>query len=356
MEKVKVVQIGCGKMSKFTMRFVLEKGGLIVGAFDVNEDLIGKDIGEVMGLENEGIVISHINKLDEILKEVKPDVAIVTTMSFLNDISDVVRICVSNKVNVITTCEEAFFAENSNPVVFRNLDTLAKANEVTILGCGYQDIFWGNMITSICASTNKITKIKGSSSYNVEDYGIALAKAHGAGLTPKEFDETIAITNEMTEEERNKLMADSQFFPSYMWNVAGWLAKKLNLHINTINQRCIPVITEKELESKTLNLTLSEGMVRGMRAVVTATTKENIILEIECIGKVYTKEEEDINDWTIFGEPTTNVLNTKPDTVLLTCADIVNRIPALIKAKSGFLSTADLNEPVYIVNSFNEYL
>ena len=41
----------------------------------------------------------------------------------------------------------------------------------------------------------------------------------------------------MTEEERNKLMADSQFFPSYMWNVAGWLAKKLNLHINTINQR-----------------------------------------------------------------------------------------------------------------------
>lgn len=356
MEKVKVVQIGCGKMSKYTMRFVLDKGGCIVGAFDVNEDLIGKDIGEVIESGREGVLINSIFKLDEVLKETKPNVAIVTTMSTLNDISDIVRTCVCNQVNVITTCEEAFFPENSNPVVFKNLDTLAKANGVTIIGCGYQDIFWGNMISSICASTNKITKIKGSSSYNVEDYGIALAKAHGAGLTPKEFDETIAITNEMTEEEKNKLMADSQFFPSYMWNVAGWLAKKLNLHVITIKQKCIPVITEKELESKTLDLTLAEGMVRGMRAVVTATTKENIILEVECIGKVYTKEEEDINDWTVFGEPTTNVLNTKPDTVLLTCADIVNRIPALIKAKSGFLSTVDLEEAVYIVNSFDEYL
>ena len=158
------------------------------------------------------------------------------------------------------------------------------------------------------------------------------------------------------DEEREELIAKKEFFPSYMWNVVGWLAKKLNLHIVSMKQECIPVLTDGTLESETLGMTLSTGMVRGMEAVVTATTKENIILEVECIGKVYTSEEADMNEWTIFGEPTTSVKNEAPATVELTCADVVNRIPHVIKAESGFLDTTDLPEPVYIVNDFQEYL
>ncbi len=351
-ENIKVLQIGCGKMSKYIMQYIYEKNGQIVGAVDINPDLIGKDISSIMNCEYKNITITDANNLEELINKTRPDIAIITTMSTLNDIESLARTCLKNKVNVITTCEEAFFASNSNPQLFRELDILAKAFGVTICGCGYQDVFWGNMITSVCGSTQKITKIKGVSSYNVEDYGIALAKAHGAGFTIDEFNTNIAQINQMSKEQIEKLMEQKQFFPSYMWNVVGWLSDKLGLNIVNIEQKCLPILADDTLESQTLNMTLEKGQIRGMNAVVTALTEEGIMFEVECIGKVYTKDEYDINEWTIFGEPTTKILNERPDTVKLTCADIVNRLVDVKNSAPGFISTSKFNEPKYIVKNF----
>ena len=202
--KIKVVQYGTGKMSVYTMRYVYEKGAEIVGAVDVNPEVIGKDIGEVMHTENKGVKVVSAEEAESMIKATQPDIVIVTTMSLIKDVRDALMLCARLGVNAITTCEEAFYPNNSNPKVTKELDEEAKKNGCTITGSGYQDIYWGQLISSIAGSTHKITKIKGSSSYNVEDYGIALAKAHGAGLSLEEFDKQVASVDRISDGRETK--------------------------------------------------------------------------------------------------------------------------------------------------------
>lgn len=345
---INVIQIGCGKMSRYTMRYLLEKGFNIVGAYDINQDIIGKRVDQIYTEVKSNLVIKHINELDSI--DIKSaDIAIIETMSLLNDIGDVARKVLSKKINVITTCEEAFFAQNSNPTLFKELDILAKANEVTMTGCGYQDVFWGNLIYTLAGSTHKIKKIKGSSSYNVEEYGIALADAHGVGLTTDEFEKQIASVDNITDDARQVLINQRKFLPSYMWNTVGWLADKFNLNITDIKQRCVPILADEDTHSETLGKDIKKGNALGMSAIVTANTKEGIVLEAECIGKVYVGDDIDLNEWTIHGEPDTSVIIKKPQTVELTCANIVNRLVDVINAKPGFIPTSKMGTPNFIL-------
>lgn len=354
--KVKVVQYGTGKMAVYTMRYVYEKGGEVVGAIDLNPDVIGKDIGEIMGGEPKGVKVTALENAEEMLKQAKPDICVVETRSLFSEVQEALLLCAKLGINAITTCEEAFFPENSNPVVTKEIDELAKKNNCTITGSGYQDIYWGQLVSSIAGSTQNITKIKGSSSYNVEDYGIALAEVHGAGLTLEEFEKQVASADNISEEERNKLIQSGEFIPSYMWNVNGWLCEKLGLTIESQTQKCIPQTHTEDIFSSTLNMTVKAGDVTGMSAVVTTKTKEGIILETECIGKVYSKDDYDKNEWTIEGEPNTTITVARPQTVELTCATIVNRIPDVINAKSGYVPTEQIGELNFKQKPLNEYV
>ena len=357
MRKITMVQYGCGKMSVYTMRYAIEKGVKIVGAFDIDESKVGKDISEIIGWDKPlNVKIQHADKLDQFLKTHNVDVAIVTTTSIFAENYPAYEICAKNGVNVISTCEEAFYAQNSNPKLAKKIDKIAKENGCTVCGSGYQDVFWGNLISVLAGATHKITTIRGKSSYNVEDYGISLARVHGAGLSAKEFQKEIASVDEISDEERKKIINAGKYSPSYMWNVNGWLCSKLGLHVTRQSQKTVPQIAKRDIHSTTLGMTIPKGHCTGMSAVVTTETKEGITIVSECIGKVYDSDEFDCNDWTIEGEPNTRVVIERPSTVELTCASAINRIVEVLVAEPGYTTTDKMPENIYKAQNLDKYI
>ncbi len=337
LENVKVIQYGCGLMSRVIMKNLVDHGAQIVGAIDNNPAIVGKDVGEIANLGYKtGLLVS--DNAQEVLENTEADIVLLTTMSYIKEVFPSLVQCVENNMNVLTLADEAIYPWNTSTMETAELDRLAKKHNVTVTGTGMQDIFWISLPALMAGGMNKIERIDGVISYNVEDYGVD-------GIDFSESDMSFI---------------DARNSGAYLWNsgynAAEALAKKLNLTVSSISQKTIPIVLEEDMTSLVKGDDYKKGDTVGMSLMTYIETQDGIKIEVECIAKIFGPGESDLCKWDLTGDPTTVVSVSRPDTVGLTCGTIVNRIPDVLNAEAGYITSEKIDGPNYLSHPMNLYV
>src|SRR4051812_45839431 len=124
---IRVVLYGLGPIGTGIARVVAGRADMqIVGGIDVDPAKVGKDVGEVIGLDRQlGVMVSA--DAPSTLRTTRPDVAIQATGSRLAQVAPQLRQIIQAGVSVVSTCEELSFPYESSAELAGELDRLAQA-------------------------------------------------------------------------------------------------------------------------------------------------------------------------------------------------------------------------------------
>ena len=320
---IRVIQYGIGTTGLEMTTLIFEKKGTeIVGAISQSRN-VGRDLGEVIGLDRPmGVKIS--NDADAVLSSVKADVVLHATVSYLPDAWIQIKKVIEAGMSVITIAGRMVYPP---PTLAREVDVLAKAKGVTVLSVGVNPGFSLEILplflSGICRN---ITRIKVRRVVDLSKIRASFLRKVGIGMTENEFYEaraggSILFLEGFAGEESMTMISDC----------FGW---DLDMKLVAVK----PVLATERIEAK--NLTLEAGMVRAYSVGRSGTQdgREFIRYEVECgLGM----DCEAKNIISIEGDPNiteTLVVEGASGTAPL----VVNNIPNVLNAKPGLVTLKDL--------------
>jgi 4-hydroxy-tetrahydrodipicolinate reductase len=186
------------------------------------------------------------------------DVVVIATTSFLADVAPDIRLAVEAGSNVITSAEEAAFPWAVNPAIADELDQLARAHGVTVLGGGLNPGFaFDALVLTALGPAAEVSSIRVERVVECSGFGTTVLKRIGFGYTASEFEagtKSGAITGHIG-------------FPQSMNVVAG----ALGLTIDRIDREITPIIGDRTYEVQ--HLTVEAGVTAGFEQHYVAVVK-----------------------------------------------------------------------------------
>lgn len=333
MEKTNVIIYGCGVMGRRVTEALEEKASLqVVGAVDIDENLVGKDLGQI--LEKPKTLGIPIEKdAGTLFARVNAQAVVLTTTSHLEVVFPQIEECLQAKLNVVSTCEELSYPWMRHPDLTRQVDDLAREHGVTVVGTGINPGYLMDtlplMLTALCL---RVDSIKVTRMMNSAKRRLPFQKKVGTGMTQAEFKEKIeakVITGHVGLLESIHMIAAG----------LGWVLDE------AIELPPQPVITDKVI--KTGLGEVKPGDVVGLTSVAFAKKdgREVITLEFNANADV----DEEYDEVVIEGLPRVHekILGGVHGDIG-TVAVTVNTIPRAVAAAPGVKLMKDL-PPVTVV-------
>ena len=317
-------------MGSIVTRLLVERGAEIVGAIARSESKVGRDLGEVVGLGRSlGVVVE--DDATAVLRR-GADIAIVCVGSYLETMQPHFATCLENGVNVVTIEEETVFPWTTAPDHAKALESMAKANGVTLAASGAQDVFWLNLVTTLLGASHRIDKVVGHSVWNVDDYGPEVAGHLRIGTMREEFEQYVADHGWPEFVARQTLEA---------------IIARLGMSIKSINSSVTPIVAEDPIFCRALGSEVCQGALIGTVDKTEVATVDGPSFSFTMEGRIHREGEFDSNSWHVFGEPDLLLSNDRVPTRFITCSTLVNRILDVIKAPPGLLSLDMMSAPAF---------
>lgn len=195
-DNVKVIVWGLGAMGKGIAEMLLKKKGVdIVGAV-VRGDKIGKSMYDFLDVERGKREDLLTCSYEEVIKEGAADIVVIATDSFTRDSFDKIKYCLTRKINVISTAEEMAYPQAQEPELAKELDRLAKENDVTILGTGINPgLIMDLLVITLTGACIDVENIRAERVNSLSPFGPAVMHGQGVGISVDEFNKRVAENN-----------------------------------------------------------------------------------------------------------------------------------------------------------------
>jgi 4-hydroxy-tetrahydrodipicolinate reductase len=324
-DRIRAVQFGCGPIGCAVAKLAIQRPNIeLVGAVDIDRKKIGRDLGEFMGIgKTLGIPIT--DDLDGLFAKTNADVVFHQTSSSLKRVAPELIKILGFGVNIVSTTEELAFPFATQRELAAEIDKVAKANRVTVLGTGVNPGFvmdsWILFMTAVC---QEVKKVKAVRIQDARTRRLPFQKKIGAGCTPEEFRKLVeaGTLRHVGLTESIAMIADG----------LGWI-------LDDITESIEPVIAKGPVQSPYISV--EPGQAAGVRQIGRGLKRKDEMITLEFEASLGAPESYD--GIYITGIPNMEVVikgGTHGD--IATAAIVVNAARRVIEAEPGLLTMKDI--------------